>query len=412
MHINELLTVVCEQGASDLHLKVGNHPIARIRGKLTPMTQFKRMVQEDTIAMAYAIMASDKQKGKFKENFDIDIAYSVPSLGRFRCNIFNQRGTVGLVLRVIPRKIYTIDDLMLPKVLKTICQEQRGLVLVTGTTGSGKSTTLAAMIDLINATRTEHILTIEDPIEYLHRDNLSIVNQREVEADCKSFSSALRAALRQDPDVILVGEMRDLETIETALHAAETGHLVFSTLHTLDATETINRVISVFPPHHQKQIRLQLSAVLRGVISQRLVPRADGQGRVPAVEVMVATETIRTCIEDKDKTKMLKDVIAAGTAQYGMQTFDQSLYFLLRQGLITEEEALLRATNVGEFKLRLEGVMATSDLAKSNMERGMSIAQGGGRESGGPPAPPIQSQVPGMPMAMPPTTDVKITLAR
>jgi twitching motility protein PilT len=412
MHINELLTVVCEQGASDLHLKVGNHPIARIRGKLTPMTQFKRLVQEDTIAMAYAIMASDKQKGKFKENLDVDIAYSVPSLGRFRCNIFNQRGTVGLVLRVIPRKIYTIDDLMLPKVLKTICQEQRGMVLVTGTTGSGKSTTLAAMIDLINATRTEHILTIEDPIEYLHRDNLSIVNQREVEADCKTFSSALRAALRQDPDVILVGEMRDLETIETALHAAETGHLVFSTLHTLDATETINRIISVFPPHHQKQIRLQMAAVMKGIISQRLVPRADGQGRVPAVEVMVTTETVRTCIEDKDKTKMLKDVIAAGTAQYGMQTFDQSLYFLLKQGLISEEEALLRATNVGEFKLRLEGVMAAGDMAKANMERGMSIAQGGGREAGGAPPPPIQAQVPGMPMAMPPTTDVKITLAR
>ena len=412
MRINELLTVVCEQGASDLHLKVGNHPIARIRGKLTPMTQFKRLVQEDTIAMAYAILASEKQKGKFKENLDIDIAYSVPSLGRFRCNIFNQRGTVGLVLRVIPRKIYTIDDLMLPKVLKTICQEQRGMVLVTGTTGSGKSTTLAAMIDLINATRTEHILTIEDPIEYLHRDNLSIVNQREVEADCKTFSTALRAALRQDPDVILVGEMRDLETIETALHAAETGHLVFSTLHTLDATETINRVISVFPPHHQKQVRLQLAAVLKGIISQRLVPRADGHGRVPAVEVMVMTETVRDCIEDRDKTKMLKDVIASGTAQYGMQTFDQSLYFLLRQGLITEEEALLRATNVGEFRLRLEGVMATADMAKTNMERGMSIAQGGGRESGAAPLPPIQPQTPGMPLAMPPAPDVKITLAR
>jgi twitching motility protein PilT len=412
MHINELLTVVCEQGASDLHLKVGNHPIARIRGKLTPLTQFKRLVQEDTIAMAYTIMASDRQKGKFKENFDIDIAYSVPSLGRFRCNVFNQRGTVGLVLRVIPRKIYTIDDLMLPKVLKTICQEQRGLVLVTGTTGSGKSTTLAAMIDLINATRTEHILTIEDPIEYLHRDNLSIINQREVEADCKSFSSALRAALRQDPDVILVGEMRDLETIETALHAAETGHLVFSTLHTLDATETINRVISVFPPHHQKQIRLQLASVLKGIISQRLVPRADGQGRVPAVEVMVATETVRSCIEEKDKTKLLKDVISSGTAQYGMQTFDQSLYFLLNQNLITEEEALLRATNVGEFKLRLEGVMGTSDLARSNMERGMSIAQGGGREAGGQPSPQAPAQAPGMSMAMPSSPEVKITLAR
>jgi len=209
-----------------------------------------------------------------------------------------------------------------------------------------------------------------------------------------------------------VGEMRDLETIETALHAAETGHLVFSTLHTLDATETINRIISVFPPHHQKQIRLQIAAVLKGIISQRLVPRADGHGRVPAVEVMVTTETVRDCIEDKEKTKMLKDVIAAGTAQYGMQTFDQSLYFLLRQGLITEEEALLRATNVGEFKLRLEGVMATSDLAKANMERGMSIAQGGGRESGGPPMPPVLPQPQNMPMAMPPTPDVKITLAR
>jgi twitching motility protein PilT len=412
MHINELLTIVCEQGASDLHLKVGNHPIARIRGKLTPMPQFKRLVQEDTIAMAFAIMASDKQKGKFKENFDIDIAYSVPSLGRFRCNIFNQRGTVGLVLRVIPRKIYSIDDLMLPKVLKTICKEQRGLVLVTGTTGSGKSTTLAAMIDLINSTRSEHILTIEDPIEYLHRDNLSIVNQREVEADCKTFSSALRAALRQDPDVILVGEMRDLETIETALHAAETGHLVFSTLHTLDATETINRVISVFPPHHQKQIRLQLASVLRGVISQRLVPRADGHGRVPAVEVMVTTESVRACIEDKDKTKLLKDVIASGTAQYGMQTFDQSLYFLLGKGLITEEEALLWATNVGEFKLRLEGVMAAGDLAKSNMERGMSIAQGGGREGNSKAAPPVVKPAPSGPKTMPPIPDVKITLAR
>jgi twitching motility protein PilT len=412
MHINELLTVVCEQGASDLHLKVGNHPIARIKGKLTPMPQFKRLVQEDTIAMAYTIMASDKQKQKFKENLDIDIAYSVPSLGRFRCNIFNQRGTVGLVLRVIPRKIYTIDDLMLPKVLKNICLEQRGMVLVTGTTGSGKSTTLAAMIDLINATRTEHILTIEDPIEYLHRDNLSIVNQREVEADCKTFSTALRAALRQDPDVILVGEMRDLETIETALHAAETGHLVFSTLHTLDATETINRVISVFPPHHQKQVRLQMAAVLKGIISQRLVPRADGQGRVPAVEVMVTTETVRSCIEDKDKTKLLKDVIASGTAQYGMQTFDQSLYYLLRQGLITEEEALTRATNVGEFKLRLEGVMAAGDMAKANMERGMSIAQGRGREAGGSPLPSIQPQAPGQPLTLPPAPDVKITLAR
>jgi len=381
MHINELLTTIVDLGGSDLHLKVGNFPIGRIKGQLTPLTQFKKLVQEDTIAMAYSIMATDRQKAKFKENMDIDLAYSVPALGRFRCNIFNQRGTVGMVLRVIPRRIFSIDDLMLPRVLNKICEEQRGLVLVTGTTGSGKSTTLAAMIDLINATRTEHILTIEDPIEYLHKDNLSIINQREVEADCRSFSTALRAALRQDPDVILVGEMRDYETIETAIHAAETGHLVFSTLHTLDAAETVNRVVSVFPPHHQKQIRIQLSQVLRAVISQRLVPRADGQGRVPAVEVMVATETVRACIEDKDKTKGLRDVIAQGTSQYGMQTFDQSLYFLLQEGLITVEEALKRATNVGEFRLRLEGVGSSTEAARTAMAKGMAITSGMGREA-------------------------------
>ena len=411
MHINELLTTVVDVGGSDLHLKVGNYPIARVKGRLTPLTQFKKLVQEDTIAMAYSIMATDRQKAKFKENLDLDLAYSVPALGRFRCNIFNQRGTVGMVLRVIPRRIFSIEDLMLPRVLSKICEEQRGLVLVTGTTGSGKSTTLAAMIDYINATRSEHILTIEDPIEYLHRDNLSIINQREVEADCKSFASALRAALRQDPDVILVGEMRDYETIETAIHAAETGHLVFSTLHTLDASETINRVISVFPPHHQKQIRIQLAQVLKAVISQRLVPRADGQGRVPAVEVLVATETVKACIEDKDRTKGLKDVIAQGTSQYGMQTFDQSLYFLIQQGLITVEEALLRATNVGEFKLRLEGVASSSDSAISSMNRGMSISSGAGREAGAAPTAPSRPGTLEAPKP-PPPSEFKITLAR
>ena len=245
-------------------------------------------MQEDTIAMAFSIM-SNRQKQKFKDNLEIDIAYSVPGLGRFRCNVFQQRGTVGLVLRVIPVKILTVRELGLPMVLEKIANEQRGLILCTGTTGSGKSTTLAAMIDYINSQRTEHIITIEDPIEFLHRDKKSIVNQREVEVDTRSFAAALRSALRQDPDVILVGEMRDYETIETAITAAETGHLVLSTLHTLDATETINRIISVFPPHQQKQIRLQLSGVLKAVISMRLVPRADGHGRVPAVEVMIAT---------------------------------------------------------------------------------------------------------------------------
>ncbi|MFQ5878210.1 MAG: type IV pilus twitching motility protein PilT [Acidobacteriota bacterium] len=275
---------------------------------------------------------------------------------------------MGLVLRVIPSRILTIDDLLLPPVLKTISDERRGLILVTGTTGSGKSTTLAAMIDYVNNQRTEHIMTIEDPIEFLHRDKKSLVNQREVEVDTKSFATALRSALRQDPDVILVGEMRDYETIETALTAAETGHLVLSTLHTLDATETVTRIISVFPPHQQKQIRLQLASVLKAVISMRLLPRADGNGRVPAVEVLRATNYIRDCIENKDKTKLIRDAIAQGTSQYGMQTFDQSIYNLYKKDLITMEEALRRASNADEFKLKLQGIESTSELSQREME--------------------------------------------
>jgi twitching motility protein PilT len=314
---------------------------------------------------------SNRQKQKFKDNLEIDIAYSVPGLGRFRCNVFQQRGTVGLVLRVIPVKILTVRELGLPVVLEKIASEQRGLILCTGTTGSGKSTSLAAMIDYINSQRTEHIITIEDPIEFLHRDKKSIVNQREVEVDTRSFAAALRSALRQDPDVILVGEMRDYETIETAITAAETGHLVLSTLHTLDATETINRIISVFPPHQQKQIRLQLSGVLKAVISMRLVPRADGHGRVPAVEVMIATPFIRDCIINKDKTKLIHEAIAAGVSQYGMQTFDQSIFQLYKKELITYDEALRRASNPDEFKLKIQGIQSTSDIAAEEMEKTM-----------------------------------------
>src|SRR6187401_3117577 len=327
MHINDLLKIASERKASDLHLKVGSHPVLRINGELIPLVETKRLMQEDTIAMAFSIM-SNRQKQKFKENLEIDIAYSVPGLGRFRCNVFQQRGTVGLVLRVIPMQIRTIDELGLPAVLKKIAEEERGLVLVTGTTGSGKSTSLAAMIDHINAVRCAHVMTVEDPIEFLHRDQQSIVNQREVSVDTRSFAQALRSALRQDPDVILVGEMRDFETIETGLLAAETGHLVFSTLHTLDATETINRIIAVFPPHQQKQVRLQLAAVLKAVISQRLIPRTDGNGRAPAVEVMISTAFIRDCIVDKEKTHLINGAIAAGTSEYGMQTFDQSIFGL------------------------------------------------------------------------------------
>ncbi len=370
MHVNDLLQIAVERGASDLHLKVGSHPVIRINGRLIPLTEQKRLMQEDTIAMAFSIMSA-RQKQKFKDHYEIDLAYSVPGLGRFRCNVFQQRGTVGLVLRVIPVRILAIRELLLPPVLEQIAAERRGLVLVTGTTGSGKSTTLAAMIEYINTTRTEHIMTIEDPIEFLHRDKKSLVNQREVDVDTKSFSSALRSALRQDPDVILVGEMRDYETIETAITAAETGHLVLSTLHTLDATETVNRIISVFPPHQQKQVRIQLAAVLKAVVSMRLVPRADGKGRVPAVEVLRSTPLIRECIENKEKTKLIRDAIAAGTSQYGMQTFDQSLYWLYQQELITLEEALRQASNPDELRLKVEGIRSTADLAQEEMERAL-----------------------------------------
>ena len=372
MNINDLLKIAVEKKASDLHLKVGSHPVIRVDGDLLPLTELKRLMQEDTIAMAFSIMNA-RQKQRFKEEFEIDIAYSVPGLGRFRCNIFQQRGAVGLVLRVIPARILTTRELMLPPVLEKISEERRGMVLCTGTTGSGKSTTLAAMIDYVNGSRTEHIVTIEDPIEFLHRDKKSIVNQREIDVDTHAFSGALRSALRQDPDVILVGEMRDYETIETALLAAETGHLVFSTLHTLDATETVNRIISVFPPHHQKQIRLQLASVLKAVISLRLLPRADGSGRVPAVEVMIVTPYIRDCIENKEKTKYIREQISLGTSQYGMQTFDQSLYQLYKAGLITLEEAIRRASNADEFKLRIEGVQFTADVSRGQMEESLDL---------------------------------------
>jgi twitching motility protein PilT len=334
------------------------------------MADMKRLMQENTIAMAFSVMNS-KQKQKFKKNHEIDIAYSVPGVGRFRCNIFQQRGTIGLVLRVIPVKILSFRELLLPPVLSQISEETRGLILCTGTTGSGKSTTLAAMIDYVNSTRIEHIITIEDPIEFLHRDKKSIINQREVEVDTKSFSGALRSALRQDPDVILVGEMRDYETIETALTAAETGHLVLSTLHTVDATETINRIISVFPPHQQKQIRLQLAGIIKSIISLRLLPKADGAGRVPAVEIMRSTAYMRDCIITPEKTTMIRDAIAAGVSQYSMQTFDQSLFRLYSDNLITLDTAMRYASNADEFKLKIQGIESSADKAREEMEKEM-----------------------------------------
>jgi twitching motility protein PilT len=368
MNLNELLKATFEKKASDLHVKVGVPPILRIDGKLVPLETEKRTTQEEAMNVALSIMNAS-QKARFKEKNELDMAYAVPGLGRFRVNVFQQRGSVGMVFRQVPGKILTFEDLMMPVVLQKITSEQRGLILVTGTTGSGKSTTLAAMIDYINTTRTANIITIEDPIEFLHRDKKSIVNQREIGSDTFSFSEALRSSLRQDPDVILVGEMRDFETISTALTAAETGHLVLSTLHTLDAAETVNRIITVFPPYQQKQVRMQLASVIKGIVSQRLVARADGNGRVPAVEVMIGTLSVREAIIDDSKTRQIPTIIAAGITHYGMQTFDQSLLMLYKNGYITYDEAILTASNADDFALKVKGIQSTSDLTWEDDER-------------------------------------------
>jgi twitching motility protein PilT len=394
MDLNNLLKTTFEKRASDLHVKVGVPPILRIDGRLVPLDTEKRTTQEDALAVAMGIM-NPAQKAKFKEKNELDMAYAVPGLGRFRVNVFQQRGSVGMVFRQVPAKILTFEDLMLPAVLQKIASEQRGLILVTGTTGSGKSTTLASMIDYVNTARTANIVTIEDPIEFLHRDKKSIVNQREIGSDTFSFSDALRSALRQDPDVILVGEMRDFETISTALTAAETGHLVLSTLHTLDAAETVNRIITVFPPYQQKQVRMQLASVVKGIISQRLVARADGNGRVPAVEVMLGTLSIREAIIDEAKTRQIPTIIGAGMLHYGMQTFDQSLLVLYKKGHITYEEALMTASNPDDFALKVKGVQSTSDLAMEEDERRKPGAKLGGTPApkpGGAPKPAQQAE--------------------
>lgn len=358
--INALLNKAVQMKASDLHIKAGNQPIIRADGQIIPLQDERRLSPEDTLELAQSIM-KDYQWEKFEKIHDIDIGYSVTGLGRFRCNCFLQRGSVGIVFRIVSMEILDIEELMLPAVLRKIALEPRGLVLVTGTTGSGKSTTLASMVDHINMNITKNIITIEDPIEFLHRDKKSIISQREIGHDTESFSKALRAALRQDPDVILVGEMRDFETIQIALVAAETGHLVLSTLHTSDAVETINRIISVFPPYQHKQVRRQLASVLKAIISMRLVPRADEKGRVPATEVLVATTTIKGCIEDPDKTKLIPEYLSEGFSQYGMQTFDQALLGLYQRGIITYDDAISRATNPDDFALKVKGVMSTRE---------------------------------------------------
>lgn len=375
--IDALLKKAVQMKASDLHIKAGNYPIVRINGALLEAPDENRLTPEDTSAIALKVL-KEPQREQFRKDREIDISYSVPGLGRFRCNCFIQRGTIGIVFRVIPLTLLTIEELQLPIVLKKIALEPRGLILVTGTTGSGKTTTLASMIDYINANRTNNIITIEDPVEFLHKDKKSIISQRELGTDTTSFAKALRAALRQDPDVILVGEMRDFETIQTALVAAETGHLVLSTLHTADSVETINRIISVFPPYQHRQVRTQLASILRAIISMRLVPRADGVGRVPAVEVLIATSMIKSCVEDADKTKLIHDYIAEGVSQYGMQTFDQSLLSLYQKDLITYEDAISRATNADDFALKIKGVQSTKDIWGVGGEIAEKVLKGNG----------------------------------
>lgn len=367
--IATILSYAVQGGASDVHLKVGLPPLFRVNGGMVPLRNGQRLTQPDMEQLAVAMLNRDQQE-KFARDHECDLAFVVPNLGRFRVNAFMQRQQVGMVLRVIPTEVKSIQDLSLPPVLEKIALEHRGLVLVTGATGSGKSTTLAALINQINAQRTAHVVTIEDPIEFQFRDKRSIINQREVGQDTMSFARALRASLRQDPDVILVGEMRDPETIETAITAAETGHLVLSTLHTVDAPETINRIIGAFPPHQHKQIRMQLSGNLRAVISQRLLKRADGRGRVAAQEIMIVTARIREIFMEEGRASEIREAISQGHTNYGMQTFDQSLMSLLQRGLISRDEALANCTNKDDFLLRLSGVQATSDGRWDQFEKG------------------------------------------
>ena len=358
--LHELLRLALQHQASDLHLKVGVPPVLRIDHQLLPLQDRPRLTQADMDAVIH-LVATDGQRLQLGQRRELDLAFAVQGVGRIRANLYQQRGTIGVAFRVIPDKVQTIDELNLPPIVAKLALEPRGLVLVTGTAGSGKSTTLAAMIDHINNSGTGHILTIEDPIEFLHRDKRCLITQREVGIDTESFAEALRSALRQDPDVILVGEMRDFDTVNMAILAAETGHLVMSTLHTIDAAETINRIISIYPPYQHRQIRLQLASVLRGIISMRLIPRADGKGRVPAVEVMVSTATIRECIADADKTRKIIELIAAGGSEYGMQTFDQSLMSLYRRGTVSYEEALRWSSNPNDFTLKVRGIESAGE---------------------------------------------------
>jgi twitching motility protein PilT len=366
MNIKKALEEMINQGASDLHLKAGLPPVVRVDGTLKHLSS-ERPSPKDLEDVASQIL-TPAQKERFTKSREVDFAFGVAGLARFRANFYVQRGSIAMVFRHVPVNIRGIDELKLPTVLKELALRKRGLIFVTGTVGSGKSTTLAAMVSEINKTANKNIITVEDPIEFLHHDEKSIINQREIGSDTSSFHEALRHILRQDPDVILVGEIRDALTMEIALMAADTGHLVLSTLHTTDAMQTINRVISFFPPHQHQEIRYLLAATLQSVIAQRLIPLKEGKGRTPAVEVMIVTSTIREYIIEPEKTPLITQAIREGVSSHGMQSFDQSLMKLFADGSISMEEALKNSSNPHEFSLRLKGIQATSDKTWESFE--------------------------------------------
>ncbi len=359
MNLREMLVEMQRQVASDLHLRVGIKPTLRVHGKLVALNTDP--ISKDGMAEIIAQILSPEQQKRFNARNEMDLALSVTKLGRFRINLYRQRGTSGIAIRAVNTVVPTFEELNLPDSIRDICEARRGLVIVTGTTGSGKSTSLAAMIEHINSTRSENIVTIEDPIEYIYKDKKSVIAQREVGADTENFAAALRHAFRQDPDVILIGEIRDAETMSIALAAADTGHLVLSTLHTMNVVETISRIISFFPPHQHQQIRLLLAGTLKAIVCQRLLPRSDQPGRVPAVEVMISTGAIRDAIIDSMKTSQVIEFVEQGALQYGMQSFDQSIMKLYRLGVISYEDAMRNATNPDDFDLRVKGITAASD---------------------------------------------------
>lgn len=376
--IDTVLRHLVEAGGSDLHLKVPSPPMIRVDGELRPIEGMERVENAHTeFAVDHMLGPDEVKRREFADEGEVDLAYAIPGVARFRVNAFRQRGSCSIVARAIPVDIRTIDELALPPVIRELAEEERGIVLLTGTTGSGKSTTLAAMIDHINSTRHRHIVTIEDPIEFLHRDKKSVINQREVGADTAGFKQALRRVLRQDPDVILIGELRDEVTVQTALSAAETGHLVFSTVHTVDAPETVNRLIEFFPPHMHQQVRAMIASTLKGAVSQRLVPAAEGRGRVAVAEILRMTGRVRDMIMDPTQTGKLGEVIADG-GYYGMQTFDQALFHHLKAGRITMEQALQASSAPHDFKLLVasDGRRGTTmdDLAQAEDERSTPVS--------------------------------------